>query len=89
MKIFKIYALLFLITACICACNVHNTNKKYENRIIERLEIKYGMTLWDLAEEYKGEDEDIRQWIYEVKKLNNRQSSSLYAGETLLVFSKI
>ncbi|MBO5408236.1 MAG: LysM peptidoglycan-binding domain-containing protein [Clostridia bacterium] len=41
-------------------------------------------SLWSIAEEFGG-DEDIRQTMYEIKKLNQLEGSSLAVGTRLLI----
>lgn len=43
-----------------------------------------GDTLWSIAEEHVGES-DIRNSIYEIKKLNELKTSELTIGQELLV----
>ena len=51
------------------------------NEAVETKEIEYavckGDTLWKIAEKYKLENQDPREYIYEVKKLNNMTSASI------------
>ena len=47
--------------------------------------ISSGDTLWSIAQEYKKPEEDTRQYIYDVKKLNNMTDSTIYAGQTIKI----
>lgn len=47
--------------------------------------ISGGDTLWDIALRHKTQNEDIRKFIYKIKKLNNMQSSSIYEGDLLKI----
>ena len=51
-------------------------------------EIKYGDTYWSIAKEYKMPDDDIREWINEVKKINGVNSDYLRSGGHLIVLVK-
>lgn len=44
-----------------------------------------GERLWDIAEQYKRPDQDIREYIYEIKKLNGLDESTIYEGQTIKV----
>ena len=44
-----------------------------------------GDTLWTIAKEYKADDKDIRQYIYEIKKINNMTNSNIYEGQILRI----
>ncbi|MBQ8042562.1 MAG: LysM peptidoglycan-binding domain-containing protein [Clostridia bacterium] len=48
-------------------------------------------TLWSIAEEYKRPNQDIREYIYEIKKLNNMDTSVLYEGQelTIIVYEEV
>ena len=47
-----------------------------------------GDTLWTIAKDYKADDKDIRQYIYEIKKLNNMTNSNIYEGQTLKIIKE-
>ena len=44
-----------------------------------------GDTLWSIAAEYGDPDEDIRNTICDIQKLNGLHGSLIYAGQTLTV----
>ena len=47
--------------------------------------ISKGETLWSIAGEYKEKNEDIRQYIYDIKKLNNMTDSTVYPGQVIKI----
>ena len=47
-----------------------------------------GDTLWTIAKEYKADDKDIRQYIYEIKKINNMTNSNIYEGQILKIIKE-
>ena len=59
------------------------------NEAVETKEIEFavckGDTLWKIAEKYKLENQDPREYIYEVKKLNNMTSASIYEGQIIKI----
>ena len=63
-------------------------NKQHEWQVDE-IYIRYGDTLWGFAEVYCPEDMDIREWIHEVKKLNNRKTAEIYEGEIIKILKEM
>ena len=59
------------------------------NETVETKEIEYvvckGDTLWKIADKYKWDNQDPREYIYEVKKLNNMTSASIYEGQIIKI----
>jgi len=48
-------------------------------------EVKKDDTLWDIAKEYRRENEDIRETIDSIMDINNLETSVIYPGEILEV----
>ena len=51
----------------------------------QSITVAHGDTIWSIAEEYGSEDEDIRNTIYKIKKLNNMKNAELKVGQNILV----
>lgn len=51
---------------------------------LKAVTVKRGDTLWNIAEKY-NKNGDIRKYIYEIKKLNNLNTSNIYAGDTIIL----
>ena len=49
-----------------------------------QLEVSSGDTLWSIADKYMNDD-DIRESIYKLSKVNNISASDLKAGMTILI----
>jgi len=49
-----------------------------------KIKIEKGDTLWEIAIKH-GQNKDPRVYIHEIKKLNNLESSNIYAGQELLL----
>lgn len=47
-----------------------------------------GDTLWTIGKDYKADGKDIREYIYEIKKLNNMTNSNIYEGQTLKIIKE-
>ena len=50
--------------------------------------VQDGDTLWSIADDYVSDDIDIRDYIYEVRKLNNMDSYDVYAGDIITVYER-
>ena len=48
--------------------------------------VSQGETLWTIAKQYIDEKTDIREYIYNIKKLNNMNTSTIYAGQTIQLY---
>ena len=48
------------------------------------VKVKSGDTLWEIASA-NNDDKDIREYIYNMKKLNNLESDIIHAGQVLLL----
>ena len=49
--------------------------------------VKSGDTLWAIADRYCPDIVDIREWIAEVKELNNLNDSTIHPGQRLKVLA--
>lgn len=47
--------------------------------------VKSGDTLWTIAENYIPEGKDIREYIYNIKKINDLDNSMIYSGQKLII----
>ncbi|WP_058485482.1 cell division suppressor protein YneA [Defluviitalea phaphyphila] len=95
-KLFKKYRLFLLLVLFICIFQVffivvtysfteekkqtYNPIKKYK-----QVRIKKGDTLWDIAKEYKPENQSINQYINYIKEFNNMKSYDIYAGDNIII----
>lgn len=50
-----------------------------------QVEICYGDTLWDIANQYKSNDTDPRKAVYEICQINNIEASDLIPGMVISV----
>ncbi len=54
----------------------------YEKQIVT---VHTGDTLWNIAADWSGRDEDIREVIMRIQKANNLTGSSLAVGQQLVI----
>ena len=48
-------------------------------------------TLWNISDKYKKPGQDVREYIYEIKKLNNMESATIYEGQelTIIIYEEV
>lgn len=51
----------------------------------EKIKVRKGDTLWSISMKYKNENQDVRNYIYELKNINNLESSKIYPGTVLKI----
>lgn len=85
-----IFTIIFIIiVSFICL------NQLFNKEEIKTTEIQYivskGERLWDIAEQYKRPGQDIREYIYEIKKINNMENSTIYEGQelTIIIYEEV
>lgn len=47
--------------------------------------IQSGDTLWEIAKEYVSPEEDIRNLILQIKRINDLKSAEILPGQTILI----
>ncbi|OPX43716.1 cell division suppressor protein YneA [Ruminiclostridium hungatei] len=57
----------------------------YAEPSYQKVTVRSGDSLWSIAREYCDDRHDIREYIYNVRKINNMDSSLLMADTTLLI----
>lgn len=51
----------------------------------EDVVVSAGDTLWSIACEYKKDGQDVREYLYELRKLNNLTDCTIYPGQVLKI----
>ena len=62
--------------------------KRNEEAEIISYTVSKGDTLWTIAQEHKADSKDIKQYIYELKKLNNMTNSNIYERQTIKIIKE-
>ncbi len=81
----KLLLIGLIATIIVCVgCSMHETKHDWNEFSYT---VSQGETLWEIAEEYCPEDMDCREYIYEVKELNNMKTSDLAVGQTITLLT--
>ena len=81
----KIRCLAVFIFLVIALLNISIARIEKEEAQTQDFIISSGETLWSIAQKYKNPEEDTRQYVYEIKKLNNMTNSTIYEGQTIKI----
>ena len=65
--------------------NFNNDSMAQLNFETERVIVKNGDTLWNLAKKYYGTKTDLRKVIYEIKEINNMSNSDIRPGQQIKI----
>lgn len=82
--VFVVLMILILTTAISFALGLNTAVSLTVSEYMD-VPITYGDTLWSIAEVYMPTDNDIRESVYELCKINDISASELYAGMTIKV----
>lgn len=78
-RFFSFLFLLFATALIIGSVTANAGSVRTEYRTIT---VMPGDTLWDIAQDNAG-SEDVRKYIYEIKKVNQLDNATIYAGQKL------
>ena len=56
-----------------------------ENVIYEDYTVTAGDTLWSIASENKKDGQDVREYIYELQKVNELHDCMIYPNQTITI----
>ncbi|NMA83061.1 MAG: LysM peptidoglycan-binding domain-containing protein [Epulopiscium sp.] len=65
--------------------NVRGASVPSTTTYFHSIQIQEGDNLWNLAQRYKSEKEDIREYIKRIQKLNQLNGNHIYIGEYLIL----
>lgn len=77
---FLLVAIIFI--SCAGYSNSQKTEVKMENISIT---VRSGDTVWGLAEQFKGEQEDIREVVARIYNFNSLTGKVIKAGDSLII----
>ncbi len=82
--------LIIIVISIIILVNTIINKTEYTEKY-KTIYISEDETLWSIAEEYKKPTQDIREYIYEIKKINNMESATIYEGQelTIIIYEEV
>lgn len=75
-----IMILIILVITLFSHCSAIQKNNEIEN-----ITVSAGDTLWSISCEYKKDGQDVREYLYELRKLNNLENCTIYPGQVLKI----
>lgn len=57
----------------------------YKSIKTENYMVSAGDTLWSIACEYKNPEQDVREYLYNLRELNNLNDCIIYPGQVLKI----
>lgn len=86
----SVIIILTIIIICagmiIADAAITDSNSAPVHKYYTSIEIQKNDTLWDLAGQYKGNDNTTSEYVNEVMKLNNMTTDRICQGQKLIVF---
>lgn len=84
---FTIFLTILLLIAAGTITTVFGLNDVNGSSMTQYAQVKVssGDTLWDIAAAYSDDNDDIRQFVYEISELNDISADQLRAEQTILV----
>jgi len=81
---FKFFSSLFIISVFIFTMVYTAVVSGFKEPEYKTIIVKSGDTLWSIAERYAG-DGNIREYIHNVKQINNMDSGILYENTSIII----
>lgn len=76
--------LLVLIAILTLIVSSHRSNGQ-EQIYFNEYRVGKGDTLWNISNYYSDDNIDIRQFIHEIKKINDMETSAIYEGDIIKI----
>jgi hypothetical protein len=83
-KLFVILSIVIILIFTLYNLNAFSLNKEDYNNYIEIL-VKDGDTIWNIAEKYNSNGNDLRQLVYDISKINDVEDSVIIPGQKIIV----
>ena len=86
-RFFAFITFIFVISA-IAITLMFQTPKAHSSlysQIYKEYEILEGDSLWEISIANMPTDYDVRRMVYDIKKLNNMETSYIYQGDTIKI----
>lgn len=77
--------LIIALSAVFGAISAQAADNPDDLTALKAVYVVEGDTLWSLVDQHYDTDDDIREAIYQVKKINNIESSDLMPGEVIYI----
>lgn len=79
--ILSLLLLMVLFTFIVSTTKSHSQNEQIYNEY----RVGKGDTLWKISKYYSDDNKDIRQFIYEIQKINQMETSAIYEGDIIKI----
>ncbi|GAA4860565.1 hypothetical protein GCM10023310_44790 [Paenibacillus vulneris] len=80
---------LVILIASICLSFIGGNSDAFAadtgSHLEQTVEVVKGDTLWGIASKYAGKGRNVRDYMYEVKKVNDLKSNVLQVGQVLVL----
>jgi LysM repeat protein len=75
-----VIVVMVIVTTILLASTVYG----YKESSYKTITVKQGDTLWNIAKK-NNTNKDIRRFVYEIKKVNNMNTSEILSGQELQI----
>lgn len=82
--LFIVIIMLIASAGITTVLGINNVNGESQQKYIN-VQVIAGETLWDIADRYKSNDTDTREFVYDIQHENDLSTANLTVGETIKV----
>jgi hypothetical protein len=80
----RFFSIIFTLTIILFTALFATNAYGYKAPTYKHITVKNGESLWSIALKYSNEN-DLRKYIYEIKKINQLETSDIYVGTQLKI----